>query len=88
MLVGQSATAETHCHANIVNIWAGQGHIRVYLTNGSDFILSPTDATHIAVMSMAMTALSASRQVTVRFAASGVDCTIGGRTDFVGMYLL
>ena len=70
-------------------IWAGDGgYIWLHLTNGGSAVIANNDPNREAVIALATSALLASHQIIVRYAADGVDCTSAGRTDFVGMYLL
>ena len=86
---GQEALAYTQCQSKIQMIWAGDGgYLWLHLTNGGSTMIVPNDPNREAVLSLATSALLASRQVIVRYAADGVDCTSTNRADFVGMYLL
>ena len=86
---GQQALAYTQCQSKIQMIWAGDGgYLWLHLTNGGSTMIVPNDPNREAVLSLATSALLASRQVIVRYTADGVDCTSTNRSDFVGMYLL
>lgn len=86
---GQEALAYTQCQSNVQKIWAGDGgYIWIHLTNGGSTMIAPNDPNREAVISLATSALLASRQIIVRYAADGVDCASTARSDFVGMYLL
>ena len=83
------ALAYTQCQSKIQMIWAGDGgYLWLHLTNGGSAMIVPNDPSREAVLSLATSALLASRQVIVRYATDGVDCTSTNRADFVGMYLL
>ena len=85
----QEALAYTQCQSNVQKIWAGDGgYIWLHLTNGGSAVIANNDPNREAVIALATSALLASHQMIVRYAADGVDCTSAGRTDFVGMYLL
>lgn len=82
------AHAYTECSGNVQMIWAGDGGtIWIHLQNGGAAIVSNTDPNREAVIALGTTALVTSRQVTIRYAANGVNCSQSGRTDFTGMYL-
>lgn len=84
-----SATAYTQCQSNVEKIWVGDGgYIWIHLTTGGSTYLAPNDPNREAVIALAMTALTGSRQVIIRYAADGVSCASTERSDFVGMYLL
>ena len=59
----------------------------IYFTNGGSGYLYASDPNKNAILTMAMTALVASRTVTIRYQANGVACTAGSRNDVVGLYL-
>jgi len=83
------ALAYTQCQSKVQMIWAGDGgYLWLHLTNGGSTMIVPNDPNREAVLSLATSALLASRQVIVRYAADGVDCSSTNRSDFVGMYLL
>ena len=85
----EPATAYTQCQSSVEKIWAGDGgYIWLHLTTGGSTYLAANDPNREAVIALAMTALTGSRQVIVRYAADGVNCASTGRSDFVGMYLL
>lgn len=91
-IVGLSATtpaqAVTQCQSHVSQLWAGSGgELYIYLTNGGIAVISPNDGAREAALAISMTAITASRQVIMRYAADNVDCATQ-RTDFVGMYLL
>ena len=83
------AFAYTQCTGTISSIWAGDGgNVWLHLKDSGSAIIAPNDPNREAVLAMAMTALTASRQVIIRYTANNADCSAFGRTDFVGMYLL
>lgn len=89
MLCSSPVSAYTQCQSAVERIWAGDGgYVWIHLTNGGAPVIAPNDPNREAVLSMAITALTASRQIIVRYAADGVNCSTFGRQDFVGMYLL
>lgn len=82
------ALAVTQCQSRVEMMWAGSGgELYIYLTNGGIAIVSPNDPAREAAIAMTMTAMTASRELRVRYAADNVDCT-SQRADFVGMYIL
>jgi len=82
-------SAYTQCQSAVERIWAGDGgYVWIYFPNGGSAVIGPSDPNREAVLAMATTALTASRQVIVRYAADGVNCATAGRTDFLGLYLL
>lgn len=83
------AYANTQCTVNVANVFSGDdGYIWINYTNGGSGYLSPTDPDRQSTLAMAMTALVGSRQLIVRYAADGVNCTASGRSDLIGVYLL
>jgi hypothetical protein len=88
-LTSQPAQAYTQCEANIEKIWAGDGgYIWVHLIGGGAAVLQPGNPDKDAVISMALTALTSSRKVIVRYAADNANCAEYGRYDFLGMYII
>lgn len=89
VLITDRASAYTQCQSSVDKIWAGDGgNLWIHLPNGGSAIVGPNDPNREAVLSMAITALTGSRQVIIRYAADGVNCATPGRNDFLGMYLL
>lgn len=89
MLCSAPAFAYTQCQSTVVRVWAGDGgYLWIDLANGGAPVITANDPNREAILSMAITALTGSRQVIVRYAADGVDCAASGRQDVLGMYLL
>jgi hypothetical protein len=81
--------AYTQCQGNVEKIWAGDGgYLWIHLTNGGSTMIGPNDPNQKTVTAMAITALTASRQIVIRYQADGVNCSETNRSDFVGLYLL
>ena len=51
-------------------------------------MIGPNDPNQKTAAAMTMTALTASRQVIIRYAADDVACNSQNRNDFLRMYLL
>jgi hypothetical protein len=81
------AYAISECDTHILSVWAGDGLVYLLFTNGGSAYLALSDPNRESVLSLATTALVTDRRVVVRFAADNVNCTVPGRSDFLGMYL-
>lgn len=80
--------AYTQCQSTVEKIWIGDGgYLWIHLASGGASVIAVNDPNREAVLSMAITALTTSRQFIIRYAADGVDCATFGRQDFVGMYI-
>lgn len=87
-LCPQQALAVTECPVNVQSVFTGDdGSVWIFYTNGGSGIIYKTDPDFETTVSFAMSALLASRQIVVRYAADGVACTASARSDLVGLYL-
>lgn len=86
-----AASAFTHCTAKVSRIWAGDnGHVFVsyIMSNGvqGDAVMTPTNPNREAVLALSVTAMTTSRQITVRLTPDGASCA-GPHFDVQGVYL-
>ena len=89
LLCATPASAYTQCQGHVEKIWAGDGgNLWIHFVQGGSAIVGPNDPNREAVLAMSMTAMTASRQIIIRYAGDNVACGTFGRADFVGMYLL
>jgi streptogramin lyase len=87
-LCPQQALAVTECPVNVQSVFTGDdGSVWIIYTNSGSGVITKTDPDFDTTTSFAMSALLASRPITVRYAADGVPCTSAGRHDLVGLYL-
>jgi hypothetical protein len=88
LLYPQHALAVTECPVNVKSLFTGDdGSLWIIYTNGGSGVITRADPDFETTTSFAMSALLASRPITVRYAASGVACTASGQHDLVGLYL-
>lgn len=89
VLMAYPAAAWTQCQDGVSRVWAGDdSNIWVHLNNGGTFVVPSANPSKEAILSMAITALTASREIIIRYEADGVSCDAVGRNDVLGMYLL
>jgi hypothetical protein len=87
-LCPQQALAVTECVVNVQSVFTGDdGGVWIFYTNGGSGIIYKADPDFETTVSFAMSALLASRQIAVRYAADGVACTASARSDLTGLYL-
>ena len=83
----QSAGAYTECSVQISRVFSGDdGMIWMFYAQGGAAYLAANDPDKEATLTLAMTALVASRPVVVRYQANGVTCT-ETRSDLIGFFL-
>lgn len=86
-----TASAFTHCTAKVNRIWAGDnGHVFVnyVMSDGVQgaAVMTPTNPNREAVLALSVTAMTTSRQITVRLTPDGASCA-GSHFDVEGVYL-
>ena len=82
------AQAYTECPSQITRIFSGDsGMIWLFLANGGSTVMAPNHPDKEVNVSLAITALTGSRIVVVRYAADGVACDSGARSDLIGFFM-
>lgn len=88
LLCPQKAHAVTECEMKVQRLFTGDdGALWIFFANGGSAAITRADPDFETTTSFAMSALLASRPITVRYAADGVACTASPRHDLVGLYL-
>ncbi|KQZ22899.1 hypothetical protein [Caulobacter sp. Root1472] len=84
-----SAFAYSECSGKVQRIWIGDsGSVWIFLQSGPAAALSANDPNREGALAAAMSAQATGRNVTLRFSADSVSCSVQvARFDFVGMYL-
>jgi hypothetical protein len=81
-----TASATTECTAKVTRIWAGDsGHIYIFLLDGGAAVMTPSDPNREAALSLAITAMTTNRTLTVRYSADNASC-VATHFDVVGLY--
>lgn len=81
-----AASATTECTAKVTRIWAGDsGHIYIFLYGGGAAVMVPSDPNREAALSLAITAMTTDRTLTVRYSADNAVCA-ATHFDVVGLY--
>jgi len=85
------ASAFTHCTAKVTRIWAGDnGHVFInyVMTDNTQgaVVMIPTNPNREAVLSLAITAMTTSRNITARYTPDNASCS-GTHFDVEGVYL-
>ncbi|MBW8890983.1 MAG: hypothetical protein JF617_01975 [Burkholderiales bacterium] len=84
--VPTAASATTECTAKVIRIWAGDGgHVYIFLSGGAA-VLTPSDPNREAALSLAITAMTTNRTLTVRYSADAASCS-ATHFDVVGLYI-
>lgn len=82
------ASAHTECPVHILKIWSGDGGaIWLHFAEGGAMHIDVNEPNKVSVLSMGMTALAGGWTMTIRYSQDGADCTVYGRTDFLGAYI-
>jgi hypothetical protein len=83
----QPAFAVTECTKQIYQIYNGDGIIFLTFQGGGNALVYGTNSSFNTITAAALSALLASRTVSVRYAADGVSCG-DSRTDVVGLWIM
>lgn len=89
LFVSVPAHAYTECTVSLIDVYAGdEGGVWLHYSNGGSSFLGAADPDRQATLSIGMTALTAGRQIRVRYTADGAGCSDVGRSDLIGIFLL